>query len=300
MKRVYKLNRFVGLASLILLTLAPLQATDADSLLRISYSKKLFSEVNLNDVRIAIDMWSGKLVAAVNAQLNTNYQAITSFLDKQQTALTGKGQHIPDFISVTATEYLRIKNPGLWEPLFCSNEFGSDPREQLLYLAPAGNGQRPKVATLELADNHYCELAELWLTDLKRQFADQPNQLSDEHLKKVSKPSRAVLDVFFGKAAACIVSRRTFQTMTELNPQLGKKLRILRTSPPLLFTVFCVRRDLPPELKTKIYQAAITLPANPTGRQLLKLFGGTGVLPFKPHYLETVRALMQQNKQGKL
>lgn len=298
MNVTYKMNRFLIVLSLLLTTLAPLAAADADSLFRVGYSKKLFSGVDLNDVQVAIDMWSAKLAIAINDQLKTNYRAVSSYLDKNQSVLDGNQENTPDLINITSTEYLSIKNQNLWEPLFCRNAPGTDPREQLLFLVPVDANRHSQTTLLEIADNLYRDLTKLWLAKLQRQSAGQPALPAYDTVRLVPKPSRAVLDVFFGKAAACIVNQSTFQTMIELNPQLEKKLRIQHTSPPLLFSLSCVRRDLSQKLKEKIFQAAITLPSNPTGQQLLKLFGGTSVQPFKAHYLDTVKALMKQNKQG--
>lgn len=300
MKSIYKLKWYFGLAGLLLsmqpLLIVPAVAAESDSLFRVAYSKKLFSGVDLNDVQVAIDMWSERLATAVNKRLNAHFRTISSYIDPNQRELESRVQDSPDMISITTVEYLRIKNREMWEPLFCGSVAGSDPREQLLYLVPAHSPAPPQSVVLEMADNEFRELAELWLDNLKREFSGRAIEPRYDQVKKVPKTSRAVLDVFFGKAAACIVNRRTYQTMVELNPQLGKKLRVLHESPLLLFTVTCVKRDLSSEIKAQVLKTAIELPSNPIGQQLLKLFGGAGVQPFKCGYLDAVKELVHQNE----
>ena len=49
-----------------------------------------------------------------------------------------------------------------------------------------------------------------------------------EQNKKLTK---VVLPVFFRQNDACVVTRRGFKTMSELNPQVGQQLRVLASSP---------------------------------------------------------------------
>ena len=60
-----------------------------------------------------------------------------------------------------------------------------------------------------------------------------------------TKATQAVLPVFFGQADACIASRRTMETMTELNPQLAKKLRVLLEAPKMVNVFLGCRKTYP-------------------------------------------------------
>ena len=57
----------------------------------------------------------------------------------------------------------------------------------------------------------------------------------------MAKPSQAILPVFFKQAEAALVTRATFDTAVELNPQLGAALRTLSRSPQLIPAVAAVR-----------------------------------------------------------
>jgi phosphonate transport system substrate-binding protein len=87
------------------------------------------------------------------------------------------------------------------------------------------------------------------------------------------KSSRVVLPVFFRQADACLVSRRSFQVMSELNPQLPRSLRPLLNSARLVNSFLAVHRELPAERKRRFVHALTTLHSSPYGRQALTFFG---------------------------
>jgi phosphonate transport system substrate-binding protein len=87
-----------------------------------------------------------------------------------------------------------------------------------------------------------------------------------------TKASRVVLPVFFGQADACLTTKRSFDTMGELNPQVAKDLTVIASSPALVVTFYIFRknyRGLSQESFAKVYS---DLPATAAGRQIATLF----------------------------
>jgi ABC-type phosphate/phosphonate transport system substrate-binding protein len=87
-----------------------------------------------------------------------------------------------------------------------------------------------------------------------------------------TKLSRAVLPVFFRQTDVCLVTRHGFETMCELNPQLGKTLRVVALSPTLYTAVFAFHRNCPPAINLQFRTALIHLAETTTGKQLLAMF----------------------------
>jgi len=108
--------------------------------------------------------------------------------------------------------------------------------------------------------------------------------------------SQTVLPVFFGKADACVVDRRGFEIMVEMNPQVGRALRVLARSDPYVDTVLSVRmRGWEREgQRQDLLDAIQDLPNDPAGRQIMTLFKFDGVVPFEPHYLDSMRSLRRR------
>ena len=109
----------------------------------------------------------------------------------------------------------------------------------------------------------------------------------------MKKSSQAVLPVFFHQADAASISREAYDTLVELNPQIGKSLEIMAHSPRYLQTLLAVRKTLPAALKEKIIDAGLKLSSYPRGSQILNLFRSGGVTRFNAANLKSLQELTQ-------
>jgi phosphonate transport system substrate-binding protein len=69
-----------------------------------------------------------------------------------------------------------------------------------------------------------------------------------------------------------VVSRAEFETMCELNPQIGQQLKIIATSPEVVTSVLCFRADYAPAFKPQLFTALRDLYKTPAGQQVLTIF----------------------------
>lgn len=109
----------------------------------------------------------------------------------------------------------------------------------------------------------------------------------------VSKPTAAILPVFFGKQPACVVDEPSFDLMKELNPQVGQTLQIVAASDPLADVVICLRNNgwQSDQDKLDTIQAMNGLHLQPSGQQVCTLFKIDRIVPFQESQLETLRKL---------
>jgi len=193
-------------------------------------------------------------------------------------------------------DYLSFDLHGVMEPLFVFSEPGG-PLEPYLLLTPAGKGARSLAELREqeivILENTNANLSRQWLETM---LLKQNLGALSEFFKKaeaVVKPSAAVLPVFFGQRAACVVDQSTFQLMSELNPQVGRRLRAIATSKPFLDTILCVRIDgWQSEQERKDLIASLKeMHLEPEGQQILTVFKVSRLEPFTEELLATVRDL---------
>ena len=92
-----------------------------------------------------------------------------------------------------------------------------------------------------------------------------------------TKVSRVVLPVFFGQADACLVSRRGFEAMCELNPQLATDLTAIATSPLMVLCFYAFRKNYNNSNRHVLANVHTRLLTSPAGRQLATLFQFEGL-----------------------
>jgi phosphonate transport system substrate-binding protein len=135
-------------------------------------------------------------------------------------------------------------------------------------------------------------LAPLWL-DVLLANADLGSAASFfSRVSSANKPIRTVLPVFFHQEDACIVTRRGFDIMGELNPQVMKQMRVLAQSPSYLPHVTTFRASLPPDILERIIQAALAAQETVTGQQMLTMFQSSRIAEIKVEKLNSVRELL--------
>jgi phosphonate transport system substrate-binding protein len=115
-------------------------------------------------------------------------------------------------------------------------------------------------------------LAAVWLdVELAKKSLPQTTKLVGK-ITEATKAAKTVLPVFFNQADACLITRRAFDTMVELNPQVGRQLRVIATSPDYIASLFGFLTDVPTELKEKTIRAFSRLHTTTIGLQTLTLF----------------------------
>ncbi|OGD18799.1 MAG: hypothetical protein A2W03_14985 [Candidatus Aminicenantes bacterium RBG_16_63_16] len=261
---------------------------------RVGYSGGAFSEVRLADVQIALEVWTTKL----GHKLSRTTEKVTAVIyhNLQEIELAVRSGDV-DMVVLGSLDYLQLENNDGLDPVLVGAVGENvemecvvltrkdknihnvqDLRNRVLYADTGGNGDLPV----------------LWLDTvlLKAKLPGAGRLLAS--LKQVEKPSQAVLPVFFNQADACLVSNRSFTTLSELNPQLGNDLAVLICSPPLLRGLVCLRSDLPKETKQDVVDILTRLHTEPEGKQTLMTFREERLIPFLSSYLETTRALFEE------
>lgn len=268
-------------------------ATRADTF-RVAYSSKVFYEVDLKDAQVAIDLWTSEISQQLGNPLMPSTE-ILSDLDQMVEAVQRK---TVDMVAITSVDFLRVRDGIDLEPSIVG--VTSDRTdEELVILVREGSGieslEQLRGGRMLLPAGYASEsVAMVWLETLLMKNDCYEVDSFFREMKQVSKPSQAVLPVFFGQAEAGLVSRRSFDVMTEMNPQLGNELRVVEQSPGFIKYMFCFRADYDPEMKQLIRDEAVRMGEYPKGRQILTLFKQDHVTEFEEEYLRNVVELLDE------
>ena len=107
-----------------------------------------------------------------------------------------------------------------------------------------------------------------------------------------NKHNRLILDLFFGKADAALVYLHAYDLMTELNPQIKEKTKILLLYPLRSKSYSFFRRDYADT--QNILNHINTLFKNPRGRQILELFKTDEITSSRIQDLMPIKALYEE------
>jgi len=106
-----------------------------------------------------------------------------------------------------------------------------------------------------------------------------------------------VLPVFFHQADACLLTRAGFQTMNELNPQVGQQLKVLAASAALVPIVFCFRGNYASPDRDKLMDSIDRISETPAGRQTLMLFQSERLVKSPVAALDSACELLDVHRQ---
>lgn len=270
-RKYSRIRRGLGTALLFLLTsrVGVGASPERPVRIRLGLSETLFDGMNENDAKAALQAWTQSIAEASHLEIDGTPQLMRS--EEIVHAITN---HLIDGFTITAPEYAKVSR--FLDPvLFTDANYAKNGLEYVLLVRQdsevhdLGGLRGHSLLVFQHAD--MC-LATAWLETL---LASSNLDASDRFFGRVGRSGKAaqtVLPVFFGSADACLVTRQAFDTMSELNPQLRRKMRVLAMSPKVVGALVALHKDSPDETKSKIRAALTGMHDSPSGRQILALF----------------------------
>ncbi len=234
-----------------------------DTPLRVAISELVVPGVNRGDAAAALAVWAEEMAKAVNLKV-----ADKIWLRPSVEVLAALRTGSLDLLCLTVAEYRRVAE------YLDTERVLTDGGQEMWVMAAEGSGITKLSALagrhLIILDGPQMNLVDAWLTDslLKEGLSGKtPVQVTRQ-----TRPAQAILPVFFGRADACVATKRTVETMYELNPQLAKKLRVVQTSPKLVGAFMACRKDYPAQYKIPLLERLTQARDSPAAKQVMTLF----------------------------
>ncbi len=264
--------------------------------LNVGYTKSLLSDVDFKDAQVAMDLWVKELSKSTKNPLYPR----SILIDDLPSLVHAINAKQVDVLGLSCLDYFKIKDQANLEPGMVVIIGGKPSKEFSLItrrdksLKNLGDLKNSRLLVHNEKPGEGVPL--MWLdTFLVKQGAPS-SKLLFANIKDVDKVSQAVLPVFFKQADACLVARSGFETMVELNPQLGEQLNILATSPGFVLGGVFFRKDFREDGKKLIMDTCMKFSTYSSGRQILTLFKAEAFYPFKPSYFETLLDLIKEHE----
>lgn len=206
-------------------------------------------------------------------------------------------------LSTTGIDYMSLKDRIDINPLFIATRV-EKPLENYLLITSSEISNLEQLSSLPnrrllTEDFGVRNMGLVWLDTVLMEKEEILSTTFFTSIKKVFKPSRMVLPVFFRQAEACLVPESAFQTMVELNPQIGKKLNIILRSPGFVRSVHCAHPSLSKKFVDAMISNAMKMPESTDGQQLMMIFQFRKHYLFKSEYLFETERIHMLHKEMK-
>jgi ABC-type phosphate/phosphonate transport system substrate-binding protein len=240
-------------------------------LFHFGFSASMFLNSNENDVRASTRVWA----KAVSDQRGFTIDPEPSiFSNTPQIERAFKEQRV-DAVAMTTLECWALKDVTR-QDIFVASVYDKKITEEFILLVHKDSTIRSEKdlqgRSLAVYSNARMSLGLTWLDVLLVKNGYRPTIRTCQKITESTKLAQVVLPVFFGKIDVCLVTRRAFNTMKELNPQLGQNLQIIAGSPELVPAGFYFRGDYTGPWREKVMDELGKVHTTPAGQQVLTIF----------------------------
>lgn len=290
-----------GLGLSLILCAAPARATEnaASSHFRIAFSSRMFTEVNENDARASVKAWATSVARERGITVSADPRIVAD------CAALGDSlrNRAVDAAGITTADYFALESRVAWGRLFAAT-IGDDITDNYVLLVHRGSGinrfHELRGRRLLIHRHARTSLVDPWLETLLGGARVAPATPFLGDVSTAAKLSQTILPVFFRQAEACVVTRRGFETMAELNPQVGRDLRVLCESPAVIATVFCFRAGFESPEMVRLVDGLRELHLSAAGRQVLTLFQSDRLQEIPAVALAGTRQLLESGRAARM
>lgn len=270
------------------------QAAKTDKIpCNVGYSVRNMVDVDPRDAEASLRVWAGEWGD------QHGFQVVTVFYESAEKLVADFVAKKIDFVGMDSVDFLRMEKTMKARAEMTLSRNG---KSSVRYLVLTGDAQKKSLADFKnkklsiLKNNH---LGKMFLDTHLMRADYSPSERFFSSIQERSKESQAILDVFFGQSDVCVVPDVVFSTMKEMNPQVGRKLRVIAESPDLVASLGIFRPDWPGEYKRKAMKALSGEFKTERGKQILLLFNFEKVDVMNEEQLESIRKLLVEYERLK-
>jgi len=274
------------------------EAVQDSEIVRFGFIDTIMGNVNENDVKVAVSVW----IKSLTQEMSLPVDAVIAIYSALSEVASNLAENRVDVVYITTPQLFAVQELLAEDALLAVQQSGSITEEYIVLVpdnSPAGNVGDLKGKKLRVLDNARTCLSLHWLNVF---LSEKGLGILDTHFKNyklVNKINDAVLPVFFKQADACMVTRKGFDVMVELNPQIARQMKIISTSPSYIPAVFTFRKSYQSEIKHILFRDIQKMVESSSGAQLLTIFQMDGMQQIsKADLADTISLLEKDQRTG--
>lgn len=289
------LTTSIARVGLVLLLAAAVSSRGADAPpFRFLVTTDLMRDVNENDTKAALRNWMETITEQSAVPIDPDV-LIANGPDAVVRAVQHKEIHA---LTLTIRDFLSVESRiTLTNFLSEANQRGDIYLLLVHKQSPYTNLASLRGKELFVSESSRMGLANTWLDVELMRDGMPPMREFFKTLNRNRKPASLVLPVFFRTTDACLVTERMFEAMGEMNPQVGKDLRIVARSDSYVAGLVCFTMDAPPATVEKVKSGLMRFHESVRGQQVLMLFQSTAVAPLERSAMESAIELMNEHER---
>ena len=263
--------------------------------LHVVASESLFGTVNQNDATASMRTWIEQIGRMAGFRFEARMEIARSIGQMRQSL---KDRAV-DLLVLDTPDFLALADARLAEAVMAATSRGQLAAFPYLLLARDASGVRTLAGLrgkrIAVASRTRSNLGLVWLETL----------LAENRLGRAAgffgavdvgyRASSCVLPLFFGKLDACVVDSSNWESLRELNPQLGR-LRVVARSEVLLEGLIAMPVE-PHPYRRELIDSMLNLHKTPAGEQLGVAFKTGPLIPVGNEPFESVRALCGRHRR---
>jgi len=270
--------------------------TADDAFVRFALSTGVLeADVNPDDALAAAKVWASTLGTTTGTWAKSDARIFRDL--PSLVAAVQKGEI--DIVALSTEEYLILEGRWRAEPAFTYIQSG---QVELEYIIIAGKDSGIKTPAdlrgkrLAIPKGGRNSMVPLWLDALLLDSGLPAKESCFREIKEVAKASQVILPVFFKQIDAGVVTKSAFDAAVTLNPQIGRQLIAIATSPKLVPMVTCFSTLMRSDRRKTLLEQALKLHENPKGLQSFNVFKLERLVQWEPRYFDTTRDLLKKRK----
>jgi ABC-type phosphate/phosphonate transport system substrate-binding protein len=261
----------------------------------IGFSSKAFVNTPREDIRVAVRILSQKIAKNTVGSADSRIYDSTAEIEQDL-----KAKRL-DAVALTPEDFLEIGARTPVEPVMVTaTDKGHEVELILLTRKDSGigaiRGLKNKIIAVPARIVQYGNMYFTWVETLSMREGFHNMEKFFSSVRETKTPSLSLMQVFFRQADACVVTRQVFELTSELNPQIGKELKVIERFGKLAGGIIVFRPDLQEDRKQKLLKALRTIHEDHEGRQLVLLFQMNRLVPYRPEYMRATEAFFAEHR----